>query len=307
MEKAKILFYTISFLIFRPLSYIIPFRLYIELIKILSFFAAPFFNKRKRIAKNNLFLIQDFSMEQINIALNEGIKSIYTHTLLDFIIDKWSPENSKKYVLIEGKEHLQQALAGGKGVLLTFIHSNTQNVYLPCVGLIEKVYIIAILENLNRFSINSIHDKIREHLWESIRSTKFKYLNKKESVNSKIGSLLKASKIVAISADGLHAGKFFLVPFFNKKIKLPVGFAKLSKLFNAPIVPIFSGFDRKKNLFRVWLGNPIFSQTPKMAAEAFSAQFQEHLKKYPSHWTGWWRMKLVKDEKGEEFFQIYSI
>jgi len=307
MKKVKKLIYIMSFFIFQPLIYILPFGFYIELIKFLGVVSAPFFYKRRDIAKKNLFLIRNFSIDQIHTVIQDGIKNVPLTGLLRFSYGHGVPDLFKKYVRIEGKEHLTQALSRGKGVLLTFVHSNTQGIALPYIGGIERLYLIVALQNSNRLSINSVYAKIIKHLRERIRDFECIYTNDEESLKSKISNLLKAGKVVSISADGQHARKFFIVPFFDKKIKMPVGFSKLSVFHQAPIVPLFSGFDRKENIFRIWLGPPILSQTPEMAAEAFSVQFQEHLKKYPSHWTGWWRMKLVQDEKGNEVFHIYSV
>lgn len=57
MEKARKVIHIILFFIFRPLAYILPFRLYLGLIKVLSLISALFYYKRRRTAKNNLLLI----------------------------------------------------------------------------------------------------------------------------------------------------------------------------------------------------------------------------------------------------------
>lgn len=299
--------YIISFIIFRPLTYVIPFRTYLGLIKILSYLTSPFYYKRKHIAKSIFLLIGDFSTEQINTVLREGITNVSLFGFMDFYLGRWRPDICEKYVLVEGKEHFQQALAEKRGVLLAFTHSNTFNAAFPCLGYVKKICSIVILDSSERLSVSRIHAKIRERLWESLETVSYTYLNRGEAVSLKVRSMLKEGKIVAISADGLHAGKFLSVPFFGKKIQLPTGIFKLSTLLGVPILPLFSGFDGKKSVFRVWLGDPILSRTPEEAAEAFIDQFQQHLRKYPSHWTGWWRMKLIKDEKGEDVFQIHSI
>ena len=308
MKNLRSVFYVLSFFIFRPLVYILPFRIYLELIKMLSYLAAPFLWERERIALKNLFLIKSFSTEQVQREVKEAIQNVTLFSLLDFIVDQWDSDLCKQYVWIEGKEHLYEALQKGKGVLLAFVHSSILGVALPCVGQIERIYDIGRLERSSGFNFSSIHSKIRGHLWESIKTIEFTYINKKEEgISFKIRHLLKLGKVVSTSADGQYAEKFISVSFFDKKIQLAKGMFQLSTLFQAPILPLFCGFDWKEDVFRIWLGSPILTSTPQQAAEAFSVQFQEHLKKFPSHWTGWWRMGLFKDERGEEVFHLHSI
>lgn len=307
MRTARRFIYVVSFLVFRPLLAVIPFGFYVTLAKAFSSLASPFLYGRRKIALNNLLKIQEFSEEQRNTVLDEGIKNVMLFGFLDFNMDRCSVSLCDRYVKIEGRENLLRALGGGHGALLAFIHSNTFNIALPCVGHINRLYSIVTIESAHTLSITSLHAKIRRYLWEAIPTITHTYLKQEESTSLKIRGLLKENKVVALSADGQHTEKFFSVPFFDKKIQLPIGFLKLSVLMHAPIVPLFSGFDRKKNVFNVWLGAPILEETPESAAGAFSAQLQAHLRKYPSHWAGWWRMRLVQDDEGAGVFQLHSV
>jgi lauroyl/myristoyl acyltransferase len=305
MKNVRRSVHILFFIIFRPLIYIVPFSLYLEFIKRLTSLAAPFYFRRKRIAKRNLLCLQEFSPLKIATVLNDGIKNVPLFGFLDFCIDKWSLERCKRHVIIEGKEDFMEAVAQKRGVLLAFVHSNITDVAIPCVGHLEKVYAIVLLDSDGSF-VSNIHVRMREHLWESIKTISFRYLDKEKAPTVKIRGMLNQAKVVAVAADGRHSGKFITVPFFSKKIRLPSGIFRLSALVQSPVVPLFSSFDREKGVFRVWLGKPILSPSPEETAEAYALQFQEHLREYPSHWTGWWRMRLIRDEKGEEVFYIHS-
>jgi lauroyl/myristoyl acyltransferase len=306
MKNFRKLVYVISFLIFWPLASLLPFRLYLALIKLLGLFTSFFYFKRRKVARNNLLMMRDFSREHIDTVLKEGLHVAAMFGFFDFILGKWTPELCRKYVIIEGQENYLQVAAQNRGVLVAFIHSNTFNVVFPCLGFLQKMHTLVILESDGSL-VSTLHAKIRRTMWESAKKLSYVYLNKEESATLKIRRMLKEGKVVNISADGQHTGKFFSLPFFDKKILLPTGIFKLSALCQSPIIPLFSGFDRKGNVFRVHLGSPIISQKPEEAADLFVRQFQKHIMKFPSHWAGWWRMKLVKDEKGEEVFDLYSV
>jgi menaquinone-dependent protoporphyrinogen IX oxidase len=70
---------------------------------------------------------------------------------------------------------------------------------------------------------------------------------------------------------------------------------------------MFFGFNRKQNTFRIWIGKPIQDGNYETRAKEFVIQFEQHLREHPSHWTGWWRMKLVRDETGDEVFNPHPI
>jgi len=305
MARIRSLFYICSFLVFRPLSYILPFRFYLLLIRVLSIFSASFYFRRRAAAGKALQAVQGLAPDKADKAITEGLRNVSLFGFLDFIADKWTPGRAEKYARIEGKENLEKAISGGKGVLLTYVHSNTFNVALPCTGHIKEIYPLVVLESKGWLS--GIHAKIRGDLWESVPNLEFTYLDREENASLKIKHLLRRGDVVAITADGLHTTKFVSVPFFNTVLQLPMGVFKLSTLFRAPIVPLFSGFDWGEGRFRISLGKPILKDTPVETANAFSAQFQAHLKKYPSDWSGWWRMTPVKDEKGAVVYNLYSV
>jgi lauroyl/myristoyl acyltransferase len=305
LANIKGFFYIVLFIIFRPLYYILPFGLFLRIIGFIGRFSAPLYAKRKSAGVKALEELQGLTHDEAEKAITDGLRNASLFVFLDFICDKWTSPRVKKHTLTEGREELEKAFSGGNGVLLTYVHSNTFNMALPCAGDIRHTYPLVVLEN--RGFLSAVHARIRGHLWESVPTLTFTYLDRGDNATLKIKNFLKQGEVVAITADGLHTSKFVSLSFFGSVLQLPMGSFRLSTIFNAPIVPLFSGVDWEKGKFRLSFGKPILKKTALEAAEAFAAQFQAHLARHPADWSGWWRMKPAGDEKASNAFSLYSV
>jgi len=305
LESMRQLIFILSFLTLRPLVVLFPYRFSIEIMKFLSALILPFYFKRKRVAKQNLRLIPDFSEKHIHEVITEGLKNATLMTFILFYNDRFDEAFLKRYVVLYGEENIKKFYDQKKGAIVAFVH-NFDRQSQAFLGYIVEYHVFPFVEEVDRTWVSNMETKIRWKLWESSTTIHYHFV-RPGTATPLIRSLINDGKVVGLGVDGIHSHHFISVPFFNKKIRLPSGIFWLATKLQVPIVPIFSGFDQKQNTFSVWVGNPIQDEYYETRAKEFVIQFEQHLREHPSHWTGWWRMKLVRDETGDEVFHPHPI
>jgi lauroyl/myristoyl acyltransferase len=273
--------------------------------KFLSTLTLPFYFGRKRVAKRNLKLIPDFTERQVHEVITEGLRNATLTTFIHFYNDRFNEAFFKRYVVLYGEENIKEFYDKKRGAIAAFVHNfdKESNAFL---GFVVDYHVLVFVQEVGRTWISKIETKIRWKLWKSSTTLHYHFVQP-GSGTSIIRSLINDGKVVGAAVDGVHSRHFISVPFFNKKIRLPGGVFWLATKLQVPIVPIFFGFDREANTFRIWVGNPIQDGDYETRVKEYAVQFEQHLREHPSHWTGWWRMKLVRDETGEEVFHPHTI
>jgi len=306
LESMRQLLFILSFLTLRPLVVLFPYRLSIEIVKFLSTVTLPFYFKRKRVAKRNLRLIPYFSERHIHEVITEGLKNSTLTTLIHFYNDRFDEAFFKRYVVLYGEENIKKFYDQKKGAIVVFVNANFVRQSMAFLGFIVDSNDFDFVEEVDRKWISNMETKIRWRLWESFMTLHHHFVQPGYATSS-IRSLINDGKVVGTGVDGIHSHHFITAPFFNKKIRLPSGIFWLATKLQVPNVPMFFGFDRKQNTFRIWIGKPIQHEDYEIRVKEFVIQFEQHLREHPSHWTGWWRMKLVRDETGDEVFNPHPI
>jgi len=252
-------------------------------------------------------LISVFSKKQINDILREGLMDASMSMLMECYTDHFTEEIYKKYVVIDGETNFRQIKTEKKTPIMAMIHSNFLLSGAALTGYFEKMHTAAFVDEKYLSLIQRFHAKIRRRQFDSMERVTNNYIVGKGSLSAKFRSLIDEGNLVSVCIDGIHSSTFFTIPFFNKKIRLPGGIFWIAAKNQAPMIPFFWGFDREQNIFRIWIGKPIQNENPETIAREYVIQFEQHLRKHPSHWTGWWRMKFIRDENGEEVFVLHKI
>jgi len=74
------------------------------------------------------------SETEIEAIIKEGVRMFFLNQIDVLLYPKLMKEPIDKYTELIGKEHLQQALAQGKGVVLAHIHSGNPQMLMPALG-----------------------------------------------------------------------------------------------------------------------------------------------------------------------------
>ena len=210
----------------------------------------------------------------------------YAKYLVDFTrMDLLEEKHLRRLVLgFEGKEHIDGAIARGKGTLILTAHLGNWEmggIFLSLMGYSLTVITAPdVEERLHSYRVRLRHEQ------------KIKVVTLDDSLASSLAVLkaLQANELVALLGDRDLFGKGVPVRFFGQKIFFPIGPALLSYLSEALLIPTFVLMDRD-NRYRCIAELPIDLQRSgnrdKDLAEntqRIAAVLERFIRNYPDQW-----------------------
>lgn len=151
---------------------------------------------------------------------------------MEMLIAWWRNENTiPAKSTISGLEHLQTALAQGKGVLLLSAH-------FTCLEIGG-----ALLKRDTKLTIHGMYRRhenpVIEHVMRTLRQRWFDVMIPRDDAKTMLRSL-KQGGIVWYASDQAYRGRnSVLAPFFGHLVTTNPGTSRIAKLSGAPIVPYF--------------------------------------------------------------------
>ncbi|MFH0839010.1 MAG: ELM1/GtrOC1 family putative glycosyltransferase [Candidatus Omnitrophota bacterium] len=187
----------------------------------------------------------------------------------------------KKYVTIENKEFIDQALAKKNGVIVLTAHFGNWELS-ALVGAIVgyRLYIVAREQKLTR--LNSLLNKYRE-----LRGSRIipKGLSIKELFKN-----LKENRIIAILADQDAGKNGIFVNFFGRLASTPRGAFELAYKLDSVVLPLVI-IRTKGPYHKIIIEKPIEPDKAldkelagKKGFECFASLLERYIRSYPSQW-----------------------
>ena len=207
----------------------------------------PIFRSKELIIKN---------LEKANIQKQNDLKEIASNVLgnygrifAEYIhLKNFRNDRLKKYISIEGLEHLENLKKSKKRAV--FISGHFNNFELMAMQ-IEKagIELATIYRPLNNFLLNKTMEQIRT---ENICKNQIK----KGRAGSReiIQNLIKGKSIAIMIDQRVREGK--KIDFFNNQATTTTIPAQLIKKYNCELVPVYIE-RRKNNYFRMFVSKPI--------------------------------------------------
>jgi lauroyl/myristoyl acyltransferase len=209
----------------------------------------------------------------------------------------WSPK-----LALEGEEHLQRALEGGKGAVL-WVSPTVFNSLPTKIALHARGYKVSHLSSPvhgyseTRFGVRHLNrvrcvpeDRYLEQriVFDSAAPT---------TAMRRMIRALKAGEVVSIVAANTEGFEMVEGPIFGGRLPVAVGAPRLAALTGAPLLPTF--VMRDPNLgFRIAIEAPIpidakqtADQRTVAAATEYLQRSERWVRRYPEQWRAWskWR------------------
>ena len=245
------IFINIFFFIFKILGY----RKSSDLGGIIGKYIGPIFRSKKLIIRN-------LEKAGINKNLNNiasNVLSNYGRIFAEYVhLKNFKNNKLKKYISIEGSEHLENIKKNRKNVV--FVSGHFNNFELMAMQIENSgIECAALYRPLNNPFLNKLMEKIR------IRDICKTQIKKGRAGTREIIKNLKQGKSIALMIDQrVREGE--KINFFNNLATTTTIPAQLIKKYNCEVVPIY--IERNKNnYFKMYVSKPIKIKTTKTIQE----------------------------------------
>jgi lauroyl/myristoyl acyltransferase len=263
----------------------------------------PLLTSRKALQRNARLIrtaLGDAGRRRAEAIVQDLKSAVYEMRMQD--LRSWWPGGWHPRMNLEGQNHLESALALGKGAILwvapfVFISGPTK------IALYQAGHRVSHLSSLQhgssetRFGVRYLN-RVRcipedRYLTERVVFDR----NAPSTAMRRMMRTLKAGDIVSIVAASTEGSDVVRGPVFGGRILMAVGAPRLAGLTGAPLLPLFTVCDPKAGL-RIVIDAPITLDPAKSAeqrcvaaAGEFLRRSEPRVRRYPEQWRAWskWR------------------
>ncbi|MFH1305445.1 MAG: lysophospholipid acyltransferase family protein [Candidatus Omnitrophota bacterium] len=243
---------------------------------------------KKKLGENLAAVLGDESDSRVITKHVMAVFSNFAKYLTDFFrFDKFTKKYISENVEIVGREHLDGALAQGKGVIALTIHVGNWEMGAAVVGMLKYPISALVLEHADR-RVNDFF--VRQRAIFGIRSVPVG-IGVKECFK-----VLQRNEVLAIAGDKNYTQGGKYVKFFGQDALVPKGAAVFAVRTGAPIV--FTTMIRKKDdTFKLCFEEPIKARLTGNRDDdvldlmgRYLRKFEECIRKNPDQWYAFKRI-----------------
>lgn len=186
---------------------------------------------------------------------------------------------------IEGIEHIEAALARGRGVILASLHLGNIETLLQVPSLFPYMRFMMLVEKMSNPGMLRIITELRGTMGVDIVST---------DELRRLVRRLKENGVVALACDRVVTGNGTLVDFFGRPARLPEGPVRLAARTGAALIPA-TGWRESGGRFRVQIAPPLdLAATGDADADAcvnlrrLVAWLEQMIRERPGQWMAFY-------------------
>jgi KDO2-lipid IV(A) lauroyltransferase len=201
----------------------------------------------------------------------------YGRMLMDFLLlGDLSPDEVMARVSIDGREHVDAALARGCGVIMAVPHMGSWDMAGSYAGAIG-------------YSVSAVAERFPGSLNDAVVATRQSFgvdvITLGRSAVRPITEALKANRVVALLCD-LQQGPGVTVRFFGREATVPGGPAAFALKTGAALLPAYQ-YAPARGRYQVHLDpalNWTSGETKESLMQRVIHRFEEFIKEHPDQW-----------------------
>ncbi len=241
-------------------------------------YAKYYFSPRDRhaVIGNLLKILPREQHHQVNSFAKQVFVNFGKYLIEFFRVKYLKKDDIGKKVLITGREHIDEALKNGKGVIVVTAHLDNWELGGVCMALLGYPFVAVALPHRHP-KVNALFNRQRERIGEVVVPSLGAALRK-------IFHALQHNQIVAILGDRTFSTSGKLMDFLGGKKMIPRGPAALAVKTGAAIVMGFVIRD-KMDRHTIAFSKP-FPQglTENEYIEAYTHAIEAQIRRYPTQW-----------------------
>lgn len=265
---------------------VLPLRTQLAVGRALGRLAFRFARRDRRIATINIALcLPGLSAEERDELVREHFESLGC-TLLETGLVWWASEaRLRKLIQFEGEEHLQAALAKGRGALMLSAHFTTLEMGARALTLLGPTSVMYLTPSNPLIAELSRRNRER-HTVQAVTSEQIRELL----------TNLKNNLPVWYAPDQRYTGKNSeVVPFFGVPAASNVATSRLAKISGAPVLPYFPERRADDSGYVIVIHPPLEnfpSSDPVADTRRFHELIEDHARRNPAQYL--WTYKRFK-------------
>jgi len=218
------------------------------------------------------------------------VKEVFRHFamyLVDFFrFAHLTPKKVRRWIRIEGVEHMQEALSRGKGAIGLSAHLGNFELAAAVLALLGFPVSAVVFTHQNS-RVDAFFSRQRAGV--GVQPIPVRSQNQRALFETSLSALRK-NGILALVGDRDFFGNGLELPFFGKQVKIPRGPAAFSLRTGAPIVPGFL-VREKDGSYRFMLEKPIYppegasrEESVRRMTEQCVEVMSRYIRRYPTQW-----------------------
>ncbi|WP_035257582.1 lysophospholipid acyltransferase family protein [Desulfatirhabdium butyrativorans] len=252
-------------------------------------------NKRKAFEKE-LYTIfgRKSDLLQIRLIVRKAFIHWCRSEVEMMLYSKMNATNISMFVEIEGLDHLDRALAAGKGVMLLFSHFGANQMIMPAMGYhgypMSQLSAPATVwtEKLSGRKFSRMEKKALEMRWRQESFLPVTHINIFGSLKAAF-TCLKKNEILGVAIDGGGGQKKVMVDFLGKTALFSTGPLEIAARTNCRVLPTFmvrsiQGKSRMIIEEPMEIRNTDRDVFVSVHTQMFATRLESYVRKYPCHY-----------------------
>lgn len=254
-------------------------------------------NSKRQIMREEAKKLLDntISEKKLNYIIRRSIWNLRKDMFEAWMIPACKKEDFKKMYSLVGKEHIDAALAEGKGLLIVQTHFGFRKLILLALGCegytINQLAVKPTSWKTNAKGTES-HNKVMDAEVEFEKALPAKFIYVEDSLRS-VFTALKNNEIVVIALDGLVGSKRHNVKFLNRTANFSPTPVSLSVKTGAVVLPAFV-VRKYDNHHEIIIEKPLmldsahgYEHVVQQFLEHYCKILEQYVLKFPCHYVDW--------------------
>jgi KDO2-lipid IV(A) lauroyltransferase len=254
--------------------------------------------RRRSIANLSLALGTSMNRKEVEAIVQNSLRNFFRDIVEIGIALSITPGEIRAQIPVSGREHLEAALAKGRGVIVLSAHLG--NFFLVGTRLGVEDYPVYVLVNPPRdASFRDFLNNYRLRAWQ-----KTIYARPRREASRQLIQILRRNELAIVIADEYRSGSGICVPFFGRTVLARRGPATLALRTGAAVVPIYLRRGPDGNLRLIIEPELDLLRSGRVKADvaentARMTQWLERVvRSYPGQWN-WMNIRWQESSVGE--------